>query len=255
MKEVSKMVEPCLDEVLGTLAHELRSPLATVLGGVNAIASESDLDPFARRALTVMDQQLRQAMRLVDDLFDLSAGSLRKLSVCKEWVTLADVVAESARTADSLLSARRHRLTVSLPPEPVYLHADPLRLTQVLTNLLGNAAKFTEPGGHVRLTATIEAGEVVVRVRDDGRGIDPHMLSRVFELFQQIPGSGARSTVGLGIGLALVKALVELHGGSVTAHSDGPGTGAEFVVRLPADASESYRLRHMIREHALAAAV
>jgi signal transduction histidine kinase len=245
------MVQPCLDELLGTVAHELRGPLATVLTGVSVIASECDLEPFARRAFTVMEKQLRQAMRLVDDLFDLSAGSLRKLSLSKEVVSLADVVAAASETADHLLSARRHRLTVSLPSEPVWLEADPLRLTQVLTNLLGNAAKFTEPGGQIHLTAAVEAGEVIVRVQDNGRGIDPVLLPRVFELFQQIPGPGVRRTGGLGIGLALVKALVELHGGSVTAHSDGPGTGSEFVVRLPICGCGSYRPRVTTRGQAL----
>jgi signal transduction histidine kinase len=245
------MVQPCLDELLGTVAHELRNPLATVLSGVDVITSECDLDPFARRALLVMERQLRQAVRLVDDLFDLSAGSLNKLSLDKEVVTLADVVAGASETAGHLLSARRHRLTVALPPEPVYLEADPLRLTQVLTNLLGNAAKFTDPGGHIRLSAAVEAGEVVVRVRDNGRGIDPVLLPRIFELFQQLPG--ARSTGGLGIGLALVKALVELHGGSVKAFSEGPGTGSEFVVRLPlVGACGSYRSRTTTRSEAFA---
>ena len=228
------MVQPCLDELLGTVAHELRNPLASVLSGVGVIASECDLAPFARWALSGMEQQLRQAMRLVDDLFDLTAGSLHKLSLCKEVVTLADVVAGATETADHLLSARRHRLTVSLPPGPVYLQADPLRLEQVLTNLLTNAAKFTDPGGHVRLTAVVEAGQVVLRVRDDGRGIAPDLLPRVFDLFHQ--GPGTPRTGGLGVGLALVKSLVELHGGSVAAQSDGPGTGSEFVLCLPVGA-------------------
>jgi signal transduction histidine kinase len=231
-------VPPCLDELLGTVAHELRNPLATVLTGVYFIASECDLDPVAQRTLPAMERQLQQALRLVDDLFDVCAGSLRKLSVCKGVVDLADVVAAATETAGHLLSARRHRLTVSLPPEPVYLEADPLRLAQVLTNLLGNAAKFTDPGGHIRLSAAAEDGQVVLRVRDNGRGIAPDLLPRVFDLFRQGAGRG-HARGGLGIGLALVKALVELHGGSVAAHSDGPGTGAEFVVRLPRRARRS----------------
>src|SRR5262249_37270387 len=131
------------------------------------------------------------------------------------------------------LATRGHRLAVALPPEAVTLHADPLRLEQVLTNLLSNAAKFTDPGGHIRLTAEVEADHVIVRVRDNGRGIAPELLPRVFDLFQQGVHSGERVTSGLGIGLALVKSLVELHGGSVAASSAGPGTGAEFVVCLP----------------------
>jgi signal transduction histidine kinase len=229
-----EMTRPCLDELLGTVAHELRSPLATILSGVSAIASECDLDPFARRALEAMERQSQQAMRLVDDLFDLCAGGLGKLSLHKEVVALGGVVARAAETAGRSLAARGHRLTVSLPPEPLSLEADPLRLEQVLTNLLYNAAKFTDPGGHIRLSAAAEGGQIVLRVRDNGRGIAPDLLPRVFDPFHQIRGPAAWGTGGLGVGLALVKSLVELHGGSVAAQSDGPGTGSEFVVRLPA---------------------
>jgi signal transduction histidine kinase len=228
------VTQPCLDALLGTLAHELRSPLATILSAVQVITFDGDPGPFARRVLAVMERQSRQAMRLIDDLFDLCAGTSGKLSLCKEVVCLAEVVAVATETAGHLLVARQHRLTVSLPPEPVSLEADPLRLGQVLTNLLSNAAKFTEPGGHVRLTAEVEGRQIVLRVRDNGRGVAPDLLPRLFDLFYQIPGPGNQGTGGLGIGLALVKSLVELHGGSVAAFSDGPGTGSEFVVRLPA---------------------
>jgi signal transduction histidine kinase len=226
------MAQPCLDELLGTLAHELRSPLVTIVSAAQVVANGCDLGPPARRALAVMERQSRQALRLIDDLFDLCAGAGGKLSLRKEVVGLADIVAAATETAGHLLAARRHRLTVSLPPGPVYLEADPLRLAQVLTNLLGNAAKFTDPGGHIRLTARVEAGQVVLRVRDNGRGVDPDLLPRVFDLFYQAAGPG-RQEVGLGIGLALVKSLVELHGGSVEASSDGPGTGSEFIISLP----------------------
>jgi signal transduction histidine kinase len=224
--------EPWLDALLGTLAHELRSPLATIANAVQVIADECDGGPRARQALAVVERQSRQALRIIDDLFDTCAGTGGKLSLRKEVVGLIDIVAAATETAGHLLADRQHRLTVSLPAEPVFLVADPVRLGQVLTNLLGNAAKFTDPGGHIRLTARVEAGQVVLRVRDNGRGIDPDRLPRVFDLFFQIPGQQA--TGGLGIGLALVKSLVELHGGSVAACSDGPGTGCEFVVRLPA---------------------
>jgi signal transduction histidine kinase len=220
--------------MLGTLAHELRSPLATILTAVQVINQDDDLGLVARRALAVMERQSRQAMQIVDDLFDLCAGSLGKLSLRKEVVSLASVVAVATETAGHLITARGHRLTVSLPSEPVSLEADPVRLAQVLANLLANAAKFTDPGGHVRLTAEVEGGQIVLRVQDNGRGIAQDMLPRVFDLFHQLPGTGTQRTGGLGIGLALVKSLVALHGGSVSAHSDGPGTGAEFVVRLPA---------------------
>jgi signal transduction histidine kinase len=231
---------PCIDELLGTLAHELRSPLATIVSAVEVITTGCDIDPAARRALAVMERQSRQAMQIVEDLFDICAGALGKLSLRKEVVGLAEIVAAATETAGHLLAARQHRLTVSLPPEPVTLDADRLRLVQALTNLLGNAAKFTDPGGHIRLTAAVEAGQIVLRVRDNGRGIAQDLLPCLFDLFYQIPGRGTQGTGGLGIGLALVKSLVELHGGSVAAASDGPGTGAEFVVRLPARSRGSW---------------
>jgi signal transduction histidine kinase len=225
---------------MGTLAHELRSPLATIISAVQVITYNCDLDPVARRALAVMENRSRHAMRLVDDLFDLCAGGLGKLSLRKEVVRLDDIVAGATETARELLAARQHLLTVSLPPGPVTLEADSGRLAQVLTNLLANAAKFTDPGGHIRLSAAVKSGQVVLRVRDNGRGIAPNLLPHVFDLFRQVPGPAGQATGGLGIGLALVRALVELHGGSVAAHSDGPGSGAEFVVRLPARAGGSH---------------
>jgi signal transduction histidine kinase len=227
------MAQPCLDEMLGTLAHELRSPLVTIVSAAQ-VANQCDMEPPARRALSVVERQSRQALRLIDALFDICAGAKGKLSLRKEVVGLADIVAAATETAGHLLAARQHRLTVSLPPETMSLEVDPLRLAQVLTNLLSNAAKFTDPGGHIRLTARVEADQIVLRVRDNGQGIDPELLPRVFDLFYQVPEQGRQATGGLGIGLALVKSLVELHGGSVAACSDGPGTGCEFVVRLPA---------------------
>jgi signal transduction histidine kinase len=229
--------EPCLDELLGTVAHELRSPLASIITGVSVIADDREVGPRAQRKLANMELQLWQTLRLVDDLFDLSAGGLGKLSVHKEVVALADVVARATETAGRLIAARQHRLTISLPPEPIHLEADPLRLAQVLTNLLCNAAKFTDPGGHIRLSAAVEDEQIVIRVEDNGRGIPQTLLPHVFDLFQQTPVGRAG---GMGIGLALVKTLVELHGGSVAACSDGPGNGSEFAVRLPARVSGSY---------------
>ncbi len=222
-----------LDESLATLAHELRDPLTTILLALEAISDDGDIAPAAQRAHTIAAHQARRAVRMVDDLFDLCASSWNKLPLCMEMVELGEVVAVSTETTAHLFAARRHRLTVSLPAEPVFLVADALRLEQVLTNLLANAAKFTDPGGHIRLTAGAEAGQAVLRVRDNGRGIGPDLLPRVFDLFWQGPGLGEKRTRGLGLGLALVKSLVELHGGSVAAYSDGPGAGAEFIVRLP----------------------
>jgi signal transduction histidine kinase len=225
-----------MDEALATLAHELRGPLATILLALEAIPGDDD--PAARKARAIAEHQARRAVRMVDDLFDLCAGSLDRLSLCKEPVGLAAVVARATEATAHLLAARRHRLTVSLPDGPLFLVADPLRLEQVLTNLLSNAAKFTDPGGHIRLTAEAEAGQVVLRVRDNGRGIAPDLLPRVFDLFWQGPGPGNNGARGLGLGLALVKSLVELHGGGVAARSAGSGTGAEFIVYLPVCAGD-----------------
>jgi signal transduction histidine kinase len=178
--------------------------------------------------------QARSAVRIVDDLFDLCAGRWDRLPLHKELVELAEVVRGAAAATAHRLAARGHRLSVSLPPKPLFLIADPLRLEQVLTNLLTNATKFTDPGGHIQLTSEAEARHVVLRVRDNGRGIASEQLLRVFDPFWQAPGSGNKGTRGLG--LALVKSLVELHGGCAAAHSDGPGTRAEFTVRLPTGA-------------------
>jgi signal transduction histidine kinase len=227
------IARPQVDELLGIVAHELRSPLASSLGGVYMLTSECALDPLVRQTLVGMEGQLQRALRLVDDLFDICAGGLGKLSLRKEVVPVVELVARTAETARRLLAGRQHRLTVSLPQEFIFLEADPLRLEQVLMNLLCNAAKFTDPGGQIRLSAAKEDGQVVLRVRDNGRGIAPGLLPRVFDRFHQLPGPTAQRMGGLGIGLALVKSLVELHGGSVAAYSDGPGTGAEFVVRFP----------------------
>ena len=219
-------------EALATLAHELRDPLAAILLALEV--HSVDGDPAARRTLTMAAHQARRAVRIVDDLFDLCAGSRESLPLCKDVVELAAVVAGATAATAHLLAARGHRLTVSLPARPMSLVADPVRLEQVLANLLANAAKFTDPGGDIRLSAQAEAGQVVLRVRDNGRGIAPELLPRVFDPFWQGPGRGEQGARGLGLGLALVRSLVELHGGSIAAHSEGPGTGAEFIVRLPA---------------------
>jgi two-component system CheB/CheR fusion protein len=211
----------------------LRGPLGTILYALEAI-SDGQGDPASLWARDIAERQARRALRLVDDLFDLCAGSWGKLSIHREVVELAGIVAVASETVEHLLAARRHRLTVALPPEPVTLFADSLRLEQVLTNLLANAAKFTAPGGHIRLIAEVELGHIVLRVRDNGRGIAPDLLPRVFDLFLRGHDLDDRSSGGLGLGLALVKSLVELHGGSVAALSDGAGRGSEFVVRLPA---------------------
>jgi len=218
-------------EELATLAHELRNPLAAILLALEM--HSGDGDPEARRTLTMAAREARRAVRIVDDLFDVCAGYYASLPLCKEMIDLAAVVTEATEATAHQMAVRRHLLTVSLPAGPVSLLADPVRLEQVLTNLLSNAAKFTDPGGNIRLIAQVEAGQAVFRVRDNGRGIAPDLLPRVFDPFWQGPSPGKHDARGLGLGLALVKSLVELHGGSITARSDGPDKGAEFIVRLP----------------------
>jgi CheY-like chemotaxis protein/two-component sensor histidine kinase len=169
----------------------------------------------------------------VDDLLDLSRISQGKIVLRKERVELAAVVGSAVEASRPLIEKWGHELTVTLPPEPVLLEADPVRLAQVLLNLLNNAAKYTNQGGRIGLTAEREGEAVLVRVKDTGIGIPAEMLPRVFEMFTQVEQSQERSQGGLGIGLTLVQRLVQLHGGTVEAHSDGPGKGSEFVVRLP----------------------
>ena len=216
-------------EALATVAHELRDPLAAVLFALEALPGHAD--PDVRRARSIAQHQARRAVQIVDDLFELCAASQDRLHLHKEVVELAVIVAGATEATAHLLAAREHRLTVSLPNSPVFLSADPLRLEQVLTNLLANAAKYTAAGGDIRLTVEIEPGEIVLRVQDNGSGIAPEWLSRLFERFWQ--GSEENAAGGIGLGLALVKSLVELHGGSVAAYSDGLGAGAEFIVHLP----------------------
>jgi PAS domain S-box-containing protein len=221
------------NEFLATLAHELRNPLAPLRNGLGLLRLVGD-DPSGReQALSMMDRQLRQMVRLIDDLLDVSRITRNRLELRREPVELDTVVRTAVEATRAFVESCGHELSVALPAEPVYLHADLTRLAQVLTNLLTNAAKYTNRGGHVRLSAAREAEQVVLSVRDDGIGIPADHLPRLFEMFSQAAPALERSQGGLGIGLALVRGLVEMHGGSVEARSEGPGRGSELVVRLP----------------------
>jgi PAS domain S-box-containing protein len=221
------------DEFLATLAHELRNPLAPLRNGLQVMKLAGGNAAAVEQARGMMERQLAQMVRLIDDLLDVSRITRGKLELRRERVELASVVQSAVEGSRPLIEASAHRLTVSLPPEPVSLEADPVRLAQVLANLLTNAAKYTDAGGHIRLTAERQGGELVVAVRDNGIGLAAEHLPRLFEMFSQVAPALERSQGGLGIGLALVKGLVEMHGGTVEAHSEGPGRGSEFVVRLP----------------------
>jgi len=218
------------DEFLAVLAHELRNPLGSMRNAIAFLQRQGPSTPELQWANDLLDRQVQHLTGLVDDLLDLSRVRHGKIALRKEVVELSAVVAHAVETSRPLLESRRQHLTVAVPQEPLRVEADPGRLDQVVGNLMGNAAKYTCEEGRIWLSVERDGGEAVLRVRDTGVGIPAELLPRLFELFMQ----GPRPQGGLGIGLTLVKQLVELHGGNVQAFSDGPGRGSEFVVRLPA---------------------
>lgn len=221
------------DEFLATLAHELRNPLAPLRNALELMRLAGDDEALVARARVTMERQVRQMVRLVDDLLDVSRITEGKLQVRKERVQLADALNIAVETARPLIDLSNHELTVEVPRQPIYLQADPTRLAQLFANLLNNAAKYTEKGGHIWLTAELQNREAFVTVRDTGIGIAAEHLPSLFTIFSQVEPALERSQGGLGIGLSLVRGLVELHGGTIEAHSAGLGKGSEFTVRLP----------------------
>ena len=222
------------DEFLATLAHELRNPLAPLSNTLEILKRSSGPDASVRRGLDTMERQLEQLVRLVDDLLDLSRITHNRIELRKRPVELASVLRQAILAAQPLADAARHTIEVNVPSEPIYLHADPVRLTQVFGNLLNNSCKYTPPGGTIRVTAQRDDHSAVVTVTDTGIGIPRDKLASIFDMFAQVDQSLEQSQGGLGIGLTLVKRLVEMHGGSVEAQSAGEGLGSAFVVRLPA---------------------
>ncbi len=218
------------DEFLAMLAHELRNPLAPIRNALHLLRV-SGAGPVAAEARDVMERQLTQLIRLVDDLLEVSRISRGKVELRRAAVDLAGVVASAVETSRPAIDAARHRLEIRLPPAPLQIEGDFVRLSQVVANLLNNAAKYTDPGGRIALSVQREGAEAEIRVQDNGVGLAPELLPRVFDMFAQ--ADRARAAGGLGIGLALAKMLVELHGGRIEARSDGPGRGSEFAVRLP----------------------
>jgi len=221
------------NEFLAMLAHELRNPLAPIRSAVDILHHHVAMSPELEWVHDVLDRQVQQMVRLVDDLLDMSRATRGSIVLKREPVDLSEVVARAIEMSRPSIDARGHRLEVNLPAASVYVDGDLIRLTQVLGNLLNNAAKFTEPGGQIWLTLERGGQEATIHVRDNGIGIPTEMLPLVFELFTQVNNSLDRSYGGMGIGLTLVRHLVELHGGRVDARSEGPGQGSEFVVRLP----------------------
>jgi PAS domain S-box-containing protein len=226
------------DEFLGMLAHELRNPLAAIMGA-GEVLHQTVQGPHAQKLTTVVTRQTRALARMVDDLLDVSRVTLGKIRLATEPLVLSQVVSRAADNLRESVTKAGLQLEIQVDPEPVWVHGDPTRLDQVLANLVGNAVKFTPPGGRITIAGRREGHNAVIRVRDTGIGMDPALLPNVFELFVQGDTSLARSKSGLGIGLALVRQVVALHRGQVTAFSEGPGTGSEFIVRLPAAVEEA----------------
>jgi len=220
------------DEFLAMLSHELRNPLSAILNAVYLLRLQKDEDPIQQRARTIIERQVGNLSQLVDSLLEISRITVGSIQLRREHLDLRGIVELAVETVCPQLERRKQEIHVTLPKEPVWQHADPARLEQVLVNLLGNAVKYTDEGGQIWVT--LEAGEqVVLRVRDTGIGIQPELLPRIFDLFTQADRASDRAQGGLGIGLTLVARLVEMHGGTVQAYSAGLGLGSELTVRLP----------------------
>jgi signal transduction histidine kinase len=223
------------DEFLAMLAHELRNPLAPLRNAIAVLARTLAAEATQRSAVAMADRQVRQLTRLVDDLLDVSRITQGKIALDRRPLAVSDAVTEAVEAIRPVLEQRGQRIALRLPPNSPVVAADSLRLAQVLENLLSNASKYTDPGGFVEVSVADTGEGVEIRVRDTGIGLPPEQLDRVFDLFTQVESGSDRAQGGLGIGLSLVRNLVALHGGQVSAHSDGPGRGACFVVRLPVE--------------------
>jgi signal transduction histidine kinase len=221
------------DEFLAMLSHELRSPLAAIQNAVRLLSSQTGETPARESTQALIGRQVRRMTQLVDDLLDVSRISHGRLHLQRERIDLRVVVSNAIETLESDINERHHRLSTALPDAPVWLQADPGRLEQVFVNLLANASRYTEAGGELAVSVHARDGQAVVGIRDSGIGIAPDALPHIFDLFKQADEATPCSKSGLGIGLAVVRKLVELHAGSVTAASDGVGQGSEFTVRLP----------------------
>jgi PAS domain S-box-containing protein len=220
-------------EFLATLAHELRNPLAPIRNSLNILSLTPHDDPATARVYEMMDRQVNHMARLVDDLLEISRITSGKIELRIEPVEIASVIRSAVETSRPLIDAGRHQLATILSPGPITVDGDLVRLAQIVANLLNNAAKYTEPGGQIWLTALRLEGEVVISVRDTGIGISPKLLPHVLEIFKQADRDAKRPQDGLGLGLAIVKRLIEMHGGSVAVKSEGEGRGSEFILRLP----------------------
>jgi PAS domain S-box-containing protein len=227
------------EEFMALLSHELRSPLSPIVNALSILRQIRTNNPIIESAGHIIDRQVGQMVRLVDDLLDISRITKGKLRLTKEKVELRVIANHAAETARPLIEARKHEFSVALPTQPIWVEADPARMEQVVVNLLNNAAKYTDTGGLIRMTVSQEGDEAVIRVRDNGLGIAPELLPQVFDLFTQVDGSLGRSYGGLGIGLALARNLVEMQDGRLQAQSGGLGKGSEFTIKLPVIAAST----------------
>jgi signal transduction histidine kinase len=233
LEESLKEADRLKDEFLASVAHELRNLLAPVRIAASFLKAKGSSDPTLDQARGVIERQVEQMARLVGDLLDATRITRNRLELRRERTELEAVVQSAIEISRPLIDANQHELTVTLPAEPIYVDADRSRLAQACANLLNNAAKFTEMGGHIWLTGEQQGNEVFLRIKDTGIGIAAEKLASIFEMFSQVDTARGQSQGGLGIGLTLVRRLIEMHGGMIEARSGGLGTGSEFIVRLP----------------------
>jgi PAS domain S-box-containing protein len=232
-EEILKETDKARNEFLAVLSHELRNPLAAIPFAIELLRPGVANSPESRSALDVIERQTQQIAQLVDDLVDLARLSVNKLKLSAHRVDLTDVLGSVETATQPMVDAAGQTLTVTLPPEPLFVYGDETRLKQVINNILQNAIKYNTPPGRIWLTLAGESGEAVIKIKDTGIGIPNTMLERIFEMFQQARPGMRRSQSGLGIGLSVAKRLVDLHHGTINARSDGSGKGSEFEVRLP----------------------
>jgi signal transduction histidine kinase/ActR/RegA family two-component response regulator len=232
-EDALRLADQRKDEFLATLAHELRNPLAPLMSGLEIMQLTGPDSPASANARGIMERQLRHMVRLIDELIDVSRISTGKLTVRKERIDLLPVMRSALESTARLVEERHHILDAELPGSPIWLDGDATRLAQVFTNLLNNAAKYTEPGGRIAVRLRLDDARAVVDISDTGIGIPSDMLDRVFDMFTQVDTSLERPQAGLGVGLTLARRIVELHGGTLAAHSAGSGAGSTFTVTLP----------------------
>jgi PAS domain S-box-containing protein len=241
-EEALRLADRRKDEFLATLAHELRNPLAPIRSAAHLLGQPELTSELLQSCRAIIDRQAGQMTRLLEDLLDVSRITGGRLTLKKRMVTLREVVDSAVETVRPMIDKKAHALLINMPEKTVVLDVDPLRISQVLTNLLANAAKYTDRAGRIRLDASVSGGMLKVAISDNGIGVAAQDLPRLFDMFSQVSSAIDHSEGGLGIGLALSKGLLDLHGGSVTAHSDGPGLGSCFVISLPvADEERVYR--------------